>query len=422
MNQDILNIQLNADKTLLSTEARTERILEIRLQAPRSARLESRPELNLALVIDRSGSMHGAKLECVKQAAAHVLDQLQAQDRVSLVAYDSVVRVLMPSIPVSNGNRFELKRVISGLHSGSSTNLYGGWLTGCKQVATAAQDGTLNRTLLLTDGLANEGETDPRILAQHAFELRNDSVTTSTFGVGYGFNEHLLEAMANQGGGNFYFIEDPADITRIFLQEFGELVGISARKVELKIDLPAFVDWQVLGGWATECKDGNLRVFIGDVLAGKTQDIYIKLQVPANGSVPDLAFTARVFGQGKPGQVFEGQATLNLEYASSQHVYEAPVNRELMERYSLVDVAESATEALKLEREGEREAAYQRLNQSINMNRPYISAQEDLKYRDLSDRMRQGMTEPDRKSSHFEIYKQRREKDKKRERESEGEN
>jgi Ca-activated chloride channel family protein len=132
------------------------------------------------------------------------------------------------------------------------TNLRDGWLTGCKEIAATAQDGTINRTMLLTDGLANVGETDLEILAQHAFELYKDAVSTSTFGVGYGFNEQLLEAMANKGGGNYYFIERPDQIAQIFLKEFAELVGITARKVEIKLDLPSSVKWQVLGGRSSE--------------------------------------------------------------------------------------------------------------------------------------------------------------------------
>jgi Ca-activated chloride channel homolog len=411
MENDTLNIQLNSDKTLVSNENNTERIIEIRLQAPEAHQADSRPDLNLALVIDRSGSMQGDKLEFVKQAAAHVLDQLQSHDRVALIAYDSHVQVLAPSISVSNGNRFELKQLLTTIHSGSSTNLRDGWLTGCKEIAASAQDVSINRTLLLTDGLANVGETNPEILAQHAFELQKDSLSTSTFGVGYEFNEHLLEAMANKGGGNFYFIEDPADISRIFLKEFGELVGVSALKVEVRLDLPMSMQWQVLGGWSSEYKDGSLHIYVGDMLSLKTQDIYIRLQVPVNQNVQDISLTARVFGRGKQGQVYDSQANLTLQYTGQREVQAAPENRELLERFSIVDLADTAAEALKLERKGERERASQMLNERINLNRPYVSTQDSLNYSGMSDRMKRGMDEADRKRSHQDSYRQKREKE-----------
>ena len=87
--------------------------------------------------------------------------------------------------------------------------------------------------------------------------------------------------MANKGGGNFYFIEQPDQIPQIFLKEFDQLVGIAVRKVEIKLELPASIEWQILGGWSTEYKNGRLHIYVGDMLAGKMQDIYLKLQIPA---------------------------------------------------------------------------------------------------------------------------------------------
>jgi Ca-activated chloride channel family protein len=413
MNPNTIQIQLNADKVLFSNLGSTQRILEIHIQAPSKSTQHQRPSLNLGLVLDRSGSMHGAKLEFVKQAASHVLDQLQEQDQVAVVAYDDQIQVLSHSRAMGHANRFELKRLLASIVSGSSTNLADGWLTGCREVAEAAQDGTINRAMLLTDGLANIGETNPDVLAQHALEIYKDSISTSTFGVGAGFNEHLLEAMANQGGGNFYYISTPDKIPEIFLQEFNELVGISARKVEVSLDLPTSVDWHVHGGWPNEYKNGRLHIFIGDMLDAKTQDIYLDLHIPALEKPDKLALNARILTQGEPGQISEGQAQLTFQPASQKEIDSAPVNQSLMERYGMVELADEAAEALKLERQGQREAANQRLNESINRNRPFVASQVSTRYENLSQRMRTGMDEQDRKQTHFDVYKQKRNKQKK---------
>lgn len=418
MNKNLFKIQLNSDKNLVSREVKTERILEIRLQAPISSKDNSRPSLNLALVLDRSGSMQGEKLEYVKRAASHVLDQLKEQDQVALVVYDNTIQVLARNIQVTNGNRFELKRMLSGIEAGNMTNLGGGWLTGCKEIASSAREDTINRTMLLTDGLANVGETDLEVLSQHAFEIYKDSISTSTFGVGGGFNEHLLEAMANRGGGNFYFIPQPDQIPQIFLKEFNDLVGITARKVEIKLDLPVAVEWKVLGGWSAEYKDGRLHIYVGDMLTGKTQDIYVKLQVPSNEKSGELNLNAKAFGQGESGEVLEDQARVIFQYADQKDLEAAPVNREVMERFSVVELADTATEALKLEREGERDRASAMVNENIIRNRPYISHSDAALYQQRSDRMKSGMTEADRKQTHYEVYnikRQKEDKDKKKE-------
>jgi Ca-activated chloride channel family protein len=411
MNQNLFNIQLNYDKNLVSREAKTERIIEIRVQAPISSKENSRPNLNLALVLDRSGSMSGEKLEYVKQAACHVLDQLNEHDQVALVVYDDAIEVLAHNFKVTNGNRFELKQLISGIRAGNMTNLGGGWLTGCKEIASSTQEGMINRTMLLTDGLANVGEIDLEVLAQHAFELYKDSISTSTFGVGEGFNEHLLEAMANKGGGNFYFIPMPDQIPQIFLKEFNDLIGITARKVEIKLDLPKSIEWKVLGGWATENKARHLHIYVGDMLTGKTQDIYVKIQIPVDDKSGELVLNAKAFGQGEPGKVLEDQAKVTFKYADQKDVEATPLNQDVLGRFALVELADEANEALKLERMGERENANRRLNASLARHRLYVAAPTYNQYQDMSDRMRTGMEETDRKQSHYNVYKQKRNKE-----------
>ncbi len=410
MDKNKFGIHLDADKRSVSSSKITERILEIRFQAPEAARVERRPNLNLALVLDRSGSMQGEKLEYVKQAASHVLDQLDEHDQAALVVYDDTIQVLARSMPITNSNRFELKQRISTLHAGNMTNLCDGWLAGCKEVASSAQEGTLNRSLLLTDGLANVGRTDPELLAQHAFELYKDAVSTSTFGVGEGFNEHLLEAMANKGGGNFYCLANPQRIPDIFLQEFNDLVGITMRNVVLKLALPRSIEWHVLGGWSADYMDGYLHIYVGDMLSGKLQDIYLKLQFPADEKAAEIALEAKAFGKGEDGNILDDQAQVTFKYTSQAKVDAEPVNQALMERESVVELADEANEALKLERQGLREEAAQRMRGSLGMHAPYVAGQVAVEYENLSTRMGRGMTEADRKLSHWDSYNIKRQK------------
>jgi Ca-activated chloride channel family protein len=411
MDHVYFGIQINSDKTLVTRQASTQRILELRLQAPQAAKTNSRPNLNLALVLDRSGSMRGEKLEYVKQAASHVLDQLHEHDQAALVVYDDTIQVIAHSTKITHGNRFEIKQRISGFQAGNMTDLCDGWLTGCKEAASVAQEGTINRTLLLTDGLANVGQTDPEILAQHAFELYKDAVSTSTFGVGEGFNEHLLEAMANRGGGNFYFIPNPDTIPEIFMREFNGLVGITVRNVEIKLALPPSVAWHVLGGWSAEYIAGHLHIYVGDMLSGKLQDIYLQLQIPSGEQSVDFTIGAKAFGKGVAEQLYDVHAEMVFKYADQPEVDAETVNHEIMERFSAVELADEATEALKLERQGRREEADRRMQGSLGRNQPYVATQTANHYRELSNRMKNGMTEADRKMSHWDVYNIKRKKD-----------
>jgi Ca-activated chloride channel family protein len=399
---------LNTDQTIVAREVATRRILEISLKAPTAARLEQRPSLNLALVLDRSGSMAGEKLEYVKQAASHVLDLLQEQDQVALVAYDDEVNLLSPVTRVTNGNRAELKRRIALLRPGGSTNLGGGWLTGCQEVAAAAQNTTLNRALLLTDGLANVGMVDLEDLARHAREISRRGVSTSTFGVGRGFNEYLLEAMSNQGSGNFYYIETPSDIPGIFHREFDELAAVTVRDVEINLDFPAHLRLKVLGGWVAEFSEGRLHLSLGNLYSGQSQQIFIKFSTPPLNGASELKFNARIYGKDENNQLLEAQDEVVFNYADLKDVEAAPLNQALLERFASVDLADTATEALKLERRGENQRASAMLMQSLHENFAAMPAAEAAQYQHMSERIQRGMDEFDRKQSHFNSYNRKR--------------
>ena len=401
MNNPSLQFHLDTELNLVDSQEASQRVLEISLQAPPAADQSIRPQLNLALVLDRSGSMSGDKLDYVKQAAKHVLDLLQETDRVALVDYDDEINLLSPSTAVTAAVRSELKSRISQLKPGGSTNLSGGWLAGCQEAAAAAREGTLNRSLLLTDGLANAGITDLEELARHARELARRGISTSTFGVGNGFNEHLLEAMSNMGGGNFYYIESPIGIPDLFLREFKELVAVTARDVEIILEVPPQVSARVLGGWQVEATPGQVRIFLGNLFSGQAQQIHIVLQIPPAGQASQMTLKARLYAKGETGDVFEDQAELTYRSADGETVRAAPLKREVMERFALVDLAESANEALKLEREGQNQKASALLLQAIERNRPYLDASQVEKYQRMAARMEHGMDEADRKSSHY---------------------
>ncbi len=408
MKKKSLQLKLESEQTLIARDVPSQRILEISIQAPTANAQTNRAALNLALIIDKSGSMSGSKLEYVKQAAIFVVDRLEEKDRVALVIYDNQVEVLSPGIQMTGENRADLKRKIGNIRIGGTTNLSGGWLEGCQQVANVAEETSINRSLLLTDGLANVGIVDLEELSMHAGELANRGVSTSTFGVGHGFNEHLLEAMANQGRGNFYYIETPMGIPDIFLREFNELSSITAADVEIILDVPKHVDFQILGDWAHEKKDGKIKIFAGNLFSDQHLELYVRLLTPPSDETTEIPVSARVIAKDEFGQVLEINTKVVFKYADQDAVRKEPIKHAIMERYAAVELADKTTAALKLERLGERESAYRLLNQSIMSNKPYLSSEKEDEYRNISERMKRGMQEGDRKSTQYNSYQVRK--------------
>ncbi len=255
-----------------------ERTLRVQVMAPDNPQTLSRLPLNLALVIDRSGSMSGTKLEKAKEAAIFCLRNLTGADRVAVVAYDDEVRVVAPSRALTPTAKTALIADIRGIHTGGSTNLAGGWLTGAQEVASHLHEANyLSRAIVFTDGLANVGITDPAELAHHADELRQRGVSTTTLGIGADFNEDLLEQLALRGGGHFYFIEDARQIPDVLHRELGEVLSTCARQVRLDLTLPAGVRGQLLNSFEWDREGKTIHVRLDDMIAGEARAVLFRL-------------------------------------------------------------------------------------------------------------------------------------------------
>lgn len=404
MNKQAFSLALQFDLELISKELPSKRMLELAVVAPLAGTEFNRPGLNLALVLDRSGSMKGEKLAYVKQAAEHVINLLEEKDKVALVAYDDEVLSLSPSVAVSKEIRDELKLLLRSIRCGSLTNLSGGWLQGCQFVATAIEKGQVNRALLLTDGLANEGITDMEELGMHARQLHKRGVSTSTFGVGEGYNEHLLEFMANQGGGNFYYIASPRQIPEIFTRELDELAAITARSIEVEVNLPPHVDAHLFAGWKQEWEGRRLRIFLGDLASGQRREVYLRLLTPPQDGASTLEIDVTARARGENDSLFESKATLALRYTEKEEIRSATPNREMLSRACEVEVADNANQALILERQGEREKARRLLIESINEAAPNLSPQKAAEYQKMADEIQDGLNEQQRKASHHAGY------------------
>jgi Ca-activated chloride channel homolog len=194
-----------------------------------------RRNLNLSLVIDRSGSMAGAPLHHALKAAESVVEQLEANDILSVVVYDDSVDTVIPPQPVTN--KSALKNSIRRVRAGGITNLSGGWLKGCEYVKNQLDSQKINRVLLLTDGLANMGIQDPKVLTATAGKKAEEGITTTTLGFAQGFNEDLLIGMARAANGNFYFIQSIDEASEVFSIELDSLRAVVGQNLKVTLEL-----------------------------------------------------------------------------------------------------------------------------------------------------------------------------------------
>ena len=249
-----------------------------------------RAPLNISVVIDHSGSMEGDKLLYAKKAAKFVVDKLGSDDFLSVVMYDSQVEVVVASGSIKD--RAGIKAKIDAIKDNSGTNLGGGLLEGYKQVKSTFKTGFVNRVLLMSDGLANEGIVSIEALQKIAKEnCQEYSTSLSTFGIGLDFNENLMKGIAEYGCGNYYFIDDPEHIPTIFEKELNGLLSLVASNVKLSVRIPAGLQLEKVFGYKYDQKGDVVTIDFRDVFSEETKAVLLKCTILAS-TTTDQKFTA----------------------------------------------------------------------------------------------------------------------------------
>lgn len=272
------NLRARSDRRYIRSAHRSERFVLVEIDAPPAPRQAGREPVNLAFVLDRSGSMSGQKISLAKQAIETAVDRLLPTDRFAIVCYHDRIDVVVETTAASREAKTNAIERLRAIDARGSTDLGGGWLRGAEQVALAMAPTGVNRALVLTDGLANEGIVDPAELARHARELRARGVTTTTFGVGADFDESLLQSIADAGGGHFYFIEHAAQIQDHIATEVGELLQVVARDTTLEITAPESLAVSTLSPYPLERRGSRLQVLIGDLVAEQRLEVVLRVK------------------------------------------------------------------------------------------------------------------------------------------------
>lgn len=258
-----------------------ERFLVITVDAPeRGGDTIDRP-VDLAVVLDASGSMSDrGKIDYARQAAKLLANSLDADDRFSLITFNDSARTLIPAMPVRDHHALE--RAIDGIFYGGGTNLFAGLEQGGDQVLNSVQPGMVGRVVVLSDGHANVGLTTPSAFAKLSSDLSAGGVAVSAIGLGRDYNEDLLAQMADIGGGTYDWVDDPRNLPVVLADELERTASVVARGVQVNVQLPPNVQPLDVLGWDARQVDGGWNVWLGDVYAGETRKIVARVRVQGN--------------------------------------------------------------------------------------------------------------------------------------------
>ncbi len=261
-----LGLSARLDQGTLLAGSEDDRFLVITVTAPEPDGGRRMP-VDVAVVMDTSGSMSGwHKIDYARLAARELVDSLRPGDRFSLVTFSDRARVLLPSQTV--GDKQRILDTIDRIQEGGGTHMHGGITTGLEQLRSGEQ-GYVRRLLLLSDGHANVGISDPASLASLARQASIADVSTSTIGLGLDFNEDLLASMADAGGGSYHFVDQAPQLAEIFGEELDAMTRTVARDVTVRMDLPPGVRVVDTYGYTDSRDEQGWRVYLGDIYAGQ---------------------------------------------------------------------------------------------------------------------------------------------------------
>ena len=321
--------------------------------------------VDMVIVLDRSGSMGGKKIADARRAALNLLSQLTSADRFGLVTYSDGVQRRSNLIKVTPANRKRLETIISSISASGATNLGAGLQEGIDLLLSARKIGNTGRVILISDGLANRGITDPVSLGNMATISIEKEFAVSTVGVGSDFNEHLMTYIADRGAGNYYYLENPNLFAEVFLKEFNISRAAVATSVEVRIPMKDGLAVVDASGYPIQVKNGQAVLQPGNLLSGQSRKLFITLRVPTHKEqiFEIKGINARYRHEGKPYEVRLAEPFQLACVKDQQQVYGSIDKNEWEEKVLQDDFNKLKEEVATEIKKGEQKNALRRIDE-----------------------------------------------------------
>ncbi|SHK81658.1 Ca-activated chloride channel family protein [Desulfatibacillum alkenivorans DSM 16219] len=234
--------------------------------------------VDMVIVLDRSGSMGGQKIRDAKTAVKGLVEGLRSQDRFSLVTYSNDVDGGDGLHYLTADKRNSLNWMVDSIPAGGGTNLGGGLEKGVSVLRAYGAPDRMGKVILISDGQANQGVTDPNQLAAMA-ALGDDGLVYSvtTVGLGQDFNEQLMATVADGGRGRYYYLENPGDFLAVFQEEANWTRAVAASALSIHLPLPKGVTAVSANGYPVINRENGAFISPGALLSGQSRTLYIRL-------------------------------------------------------------------------------------------------------------------------------------------------
>lgn len=273
--------RLVQDKILQGSDGRVNLAMTLQASDNDGASVPESRNVDMVIVLDRSGSMQGRKIEDARQAVRMLLSNLSSKDRFALVTYSDSVQHVSPLKKVTENHRDQLETLIHRITASGGTNLGAGLQTAINLLASVSENDNARKVILISDGLANKGITDPNRLGAMAGVAVKKEFAVSTVGVGNNFNELLMTTIADRGAGYYYYLENPVAFAEVFQKELSFSKATVATNVSISFPLSNGISLLNAAGYPIKNQNNHAVFHPGDLRAGQTRKLFLTLQVPS---------------------------------------------------------------------------------------------------------------------------------------------
>ncbi|MEY4417819.1 MAG: hypothetical protein RIQ88_257 [Actinomycetota bacterium] len=315
----------------------------------------------LVFVIDRSGSMDGEPLENVKNVIIETLPRLNPEDSLSVVVFDDRAQVVVPLAKVASADIKQIRKTVSGIYAGGSTNLEAGYRLGLDE-ARKVESGIEANIILLSDGQANAGLTNPEALANIATAATEHLVTTSTIGIGRGYDENILSALADGGNGNHIAGITQGEALDGLQSEIDGLLAKTMLDVKFEIVLgPDFSGPKsdiVAGRRMKKWKKGHgvVQALLGDLASEEERNVFFDITLDAHQlATPGLKQGIKVsysYLDVISGQTVTGEETFEVELVAAEAWVEPERDADITAELMMVRAQKIYEDAMRLYMQG----------------------------------------------------------------------
>jgi len=407
-----VDCRVEIDRSVLLEGGPQKAVIKITLDAPPPPEKIERPAVNLSIVLDRSGSMSGQKLEKAKEAAIEAVRHLGPGDIFSVVVYDHNVRTVVPARSARHVEWIE--RRIREIRSGGNTALFGGVSQGAAEVRKNFGGRYVHRIILLSDGIANVGPSTPEDLGRLGAALIKEGISVTTVGVGTDYNEDLMTSLSQNSDGNSYFVESSRDLPRIFAAELGDILNVVAKKVRVIVECPDGVRPLTIIGREGRIRGRTVELYLNQLYGGQKKYALIEVEIPGEKSGEEIHIASvRVSYENPFTQKSEtASGRVSARFSDDRAEVHKSVNIGVQRDYQLNLNAIAKDKAISLSDMGKKDEAVSELKKSAGQLRYLGQKYDDEKLLNEAEAMEQqaeqieekGMTRKYRKSLRTDSY------------------